>query len=71
MMSRAFIKEDFETPDQQLLEFRLFRGRSRFDFDPDPVYSSDDLIEALRVLKRERSYAQLRDSSGVLLLEVS
>jgi hypothetical protein len=69
-MSRAFIKEDTELPDRKLLEFRLFSGRSRLDFDPIPVYSSDDLIEALRVLKRAHGYAQLRDSSGALLLEV-
>ncbi len=70
-MSRAFIKEDSEIPENKILEFRLLTGRSRFDFDPVPVYSSDDLIEALGVVKHQRGYTQLRDSSGALLLEIN
>jgi hypothetical protein len=68
-MSRAFIKEDSAAPELTLGAYRVLLGRSRFEFDPVPVDSSDDLLEALRLAWRRQGYAQLRDSNGVLLAE--
>lgn len=68
-MSRAFVKEDSHAPEQKLGAYRVYSGRSRFDFDPVPVDSSDDLVRALRLLNARQGYAQLRDAGGTLLLE--
>jgi hypothetical protein len=68
-MSRAFVKEDSAVPETPLGAYRVFAGRSRFDFHPVPADSSDDLLEAMRLARRRQGYAQLRDSSGVLLAE--
>ena len=69
-MSRAFVREDSSVPEVILGAYRMYSGRSRYDFDPAPVDSSDDLVIALRGLKSHQGYAQLRDASGTLLLEV-
>ncbi len=69
-MSRAFVKEDSSAPEVKLGAYRIFAGSSRYDFDPVPVDSSDDLVLMLRLLKNRQGYAQLRDASGTLLLEV-
>jgi hypothetical protein len=69
-MSRAFIKEDSSAPEVILGAYRIYSGRSRYDFDPVPVDSSDDLVLMLRLLKNRQGYAQLRDALGTLLLEL-
>ena len=69
-MSRAFVKEDSSAPEVKLSAYRLYAGRSRYDFDPVPVDSSDDLVIALRSARNRQGYAQLRDASGTLLLEL-
>ena len=69
-MSRAFIKEDSDTPEVKLGAYRIYAGRSRYDFDPLSVDSSDDLVLALRSVRNRRGYAQLRDALGTLLLEM-
>ncbi len=69
-MSRAFVKEDSAAPEIKLGAYRVYIGDSRFDFEPVPVDSSNDLVRALRLTLRRRGYAQLRDDAGTLLLEV-
>ena len=69
-MSRAFVKEYSSAPEVTLGAYRVYAGRSKYDFDPTPIDSSDDFVLALRDLKHHQGYAQLRDSSGTLLLEV-
>lgn len=69
-MSRAFVKEDSSVPEVKLGAYRIYSGRSRYDFNPVPVDSSDDLVLALRGLKNRQGYTQLRDASGRLLLEL-
>ncbi len=69
-MSRAFVKEDSSAPEVKIGAYRIYSGLSRYDFDPVPVDSSDDLVLALRGLKNRQGYAQLRDALGTLLLEV-
>jgi hypothetical protein len=70
VVSRAFVKEDSNVPEIKRAAYRLYAGRSRYDFDPVMVDSSDDLVLALRSLKNSQGYTQLRDASGTLLLEV-
>lgn len=70
VVSRAFVKEDSSAPEVKLGAYRIFAGSSRYDFDPAPVDSSDDLVIALRSVCNRQGYAQLRDASGTLLLEV-
>ena len=69
-MSRAFVKEDSSAPEVRLGAYRVYAGRSRYDFDPLSVDSSDDLVLALRSVRNRQGYAQLRDALGTLLLEV-
>lgn len=69
-MSRAFVREDSSVPEVILGAYRVYVGRSRYDFDPVPVDSSDDLVIALRGLKNRQGYTQLRDAGGTLLLEL-
>ena len=69
-MSRAFVKEDSSVPEVRLGAYRVYAGRSRYDFDPLSVDSSDDLVLALRSVRNRQGYAQLRDALGTLLLEV-
>ena len=69
-MSRAFVKEDSSAPEVKLGAYRVYAGRSRYDFDPLTVDSSDDLVLALRSVRNRQGYAQLRDALGTLLLEV-
>ena len=69
-MSRAFVKEDSSAPEVKIGMYRIYSGLSRYDFDPVPVDSSDDLVIALTSLRNRQGYAQLRDASGTLLLEV-
>jgi hypothetical protein len=68
-VSRAFVKEDSAAPETPLGAYRVYVGRSRYDFQPEPVDSSDDLLEGLRLARRRQGYVQLRDSSGALLAE--
>jgi hypothetical protein len=69
-VSRAFMKEDSAAPEQKRGAYRVYLGRSRYDFDPVPVDSSDDFLEALRLARSRQGYVQLRDASGELLLEL-
>ena len=69
-MSRAFVKEDSSAPEVRLGAYRVYAGRSRYDFDPLSVDSSDDLVLALRSVRNRQGYAQLRDALGTLLLEM-
>jgi hypothetical protein len=70
-VSRAFVKEDSAAPEERLGLYRLYQGQSRFDFDPQPIDSSDDLLEAVRLAGRRQGYVQVRDSIGTLLLEIN
>jgi hypothetical protein len=64
------VKEDSAAPEQKLGAYRVYLGRSRYDFDPVPVASSDDLLEGFRLARSRQGYVQLRDADGALLLEL-
>ncbi len=68
-MSRAFIKET-DVPKTIVGEFRVHLTRSRFDFDLEIEFDSNDLLEVLRFALIRRGYWQIRDTTGALLLEV-
>lgn len=68
-MSRAFIKET-DVPEISLGFYRAHRARSRFDFDLEIDFDTDDLLEVLRYILRQPSGWHLRDANGVLLLLV-
>jgi hypothetical protein len=70
-MARAFIKEDAEVPEREkLYEFRAYRGMSRFDLEPQVVYSSNDFSDVLQWAEGQLGYYQIRDGAGKMLAEV-
>jgi hypothetical protein len=70
-MSRAFIKEDAYVPEpEKIHEFRVYAGRSRFELEPEVLFSSENLAEVLVWAREQLGYHQIRDSAGTLLAEV-
>ena len=70
-MSRAFVKEDVDVPEpEKVCEFRAYSGRSRFEIEPNVVYSSDNLTDVLRWAEGQLGYYQIRDNVGRMLAEV-
>jgi hypothetical protein len=66
-MSRAFVREDVQVPEVEILEFQAFLGS---DMDL-PTHQADNLPELLRWARdRGRGFVQVRDRAGVLLAEV-
>jgi hypothetical protein len=66
-MSRAFVREDVQVPEVEILEFQAFVGSS-----DSPTHQTDNLPELLLWARdRGRGFVQVRDRSGVLLAEVS
>jgi hypothetical protein len=67
-MSRAFVREDVQVPEIEILEFQAFVG---LDADAS-THQTDNLPELLLWARdRGRGFVQVRDRSGVLLAEVS
>jgi hypothetical protein len=65
-MSRAFIREDVQVPEVEILEFQAFVGSSDL-----PTHQATDLLELVWWARdRGRGFVQVRDRSGVLLAEV-
>jgi hypothetical protein len=65
-MSRAFMREDVQVPEVEILEFQAFVGSSDL-----PTHQAESLPELLRWAQdRGRGFVQVRDRSGVLLGEV-
>jgi hypothetical protein len=65
-VSRAFVKET-DAPEVVLGFYRAHHARSRFDFDLEIEFESDDLLEVLRFVARHKNGWQVRDADGVLL----
>jgi hypothetical protein len=66
-MSRAFVREDVQVPEVEILEFQAFLGS---DVD-SPTHQADNLPELLHWARgRGRVFMQVRDRTGVLLAEV-
>jgi hypothetical protein len=65
-MSRAFVREDVQVPEVEILEFQAFIGSSDL-----PTHQVADLLELVCWARdRGRGFVQLRDRAGVLLAEV-
>jgi hypothetical protein len=65
-MSRAFVREDVQVPEVEILEFQAFVGSS-----DSPTHQASDLLELLCWARgRGRVFMQVRDRTGVLLAEV-
>jgi hypothetical protein len=66
VMSRAFVREDVQVPEIEILEFQAFVGSS-----DAATHQAETLPELLRWARdRARGFVQVRDRSGVLLAEV-
>ena len=67
LMSRAFVREDVQVPEIEILEFQAFVG---LDADA-PTHQAESLPELLSWARdRGRGFVQVRDRTGVLLAEV-
>jgi hypothetical protein len=65
-MSRAFVREDVQVPEIEILEFHAFVGSS-----DSPTHQAAGLLKLLCWARdRGRGFVQVRDRSGVLLAEV-
>jgi hypothetical protein len=65
-MSRAFVREDVQVPEIEILEFQGFVGSSDL-----PTHQAADLLELVWWARdRGRGFVQVRDRAGVLLAEV-
>jgi hypothetical protein len=65
-MSRAFVREDVQVPEVEILEFQAFIGSN-----DAATQRAENLPELLRWARdRRRSFVQVRDRAGVLLAEV-
>ena len=72
-MSRAFIKEDDQTPElEKAGEFRALWGLSRSQIEIDIKFSSDDLMEVIKWARsRVGGFYLLIDAVGTILGEVN
>lgn len=72
-MSRAFIKEDNQTPElEKAGEFRALWGLSRNQIEADIKFSSDDLMDVIRWARsRIGGFYLLIDATGTILGEVN
>jgi hypothetical protein len=65
-MSRAFVREDVNIPEVEILEYQAFVGAG-----DSPIHQAENLPELLRWAQdRGRGFVQVRDHAGVLLAEV-
>ncbi len=71
-MSRAFIKEDLEQPEQEKhAAFRAFRVVGLNEVEPAPTFSSDDLLAVIVwATSRPSGAFVVRDADGVKLAEI-
>jgi hypothetical protein len=66
VVSRAFVREDVQVPEIEILEFQAFVGSS-----DSAMHQAANLPELLRWAQdRGRGFVQIRDRVGVLLAEV-
>lgn len=71
-MSRAFVKEDSQAPEPERLgAYRAFREVGLDELEPEPSFSSDDLLVVIRwASARPTGRYLIRDPDGVHLAEV-
>jgi hypothetical protein len=71
-MSRAFVKEDLEQPEQEKHGvFRAFRMVGLDEVEAEPTFSSDDLFAVIVwATSRPSGAFVVRDADGVKLAEV-
>jgi hypothetical protein len=72
-MSRAFIKEDNQTPElEKAGEFRALWGLSRSQIEAEIKFSSDDLMDVIKWARsRVSGFYLLIDGVGTVLGEVN
>jgi hypothetical protein len=71
-MSRAFIKEDNQTPElERAGEFRALWGLSRSEIESEIKFSSDDLMDVIRWARSKiGGFYLLIDAVGTILGEI-
>jgi hypothetical protein len=71
-MSRAFIKEDSEAPEPERLgAYRALREVGLDELEPEPSFSSDDLLTVIRwAASRPTGRYLIRDADGTNLAEI-
>ncbi len=67
------MKEDSNIPEPEAVgEYRVYWGISRFDFDPNIVYSHNDLLEVMKWAQaKPGGFYLLLDAKGIVLSEIS
>jgi hypothetical protein len=70
-MSRAFIKEDNQTPElEKTGEYRAYWGLSRSQIEAEIKFSSNDLLKVIKwIREKTNGYYLLLNASGTVMGE--